>query len=112
MGNQALPLIRKSRLNSSLVFEKESNFKAGLEAYYSGGQFLSDGSKIALWTVGVFSEKTYGKLTYFINAENIPDTRQGRFGQVVFPPHQSPTFAEIYRDTEGRVINGGIKVRL
>ena len=69
MGNQALPLIRKSRLNSSLVFEKESNFKAGLEAYYSGGQFLSDGSKIALWTVGVFSEKTYGKLTYFINAE-------------------------------------------
>jgi iron complex outermembrane receptor protein/outer membrane receptor for ferrienterochelin and colicins len=112
-GNQVLPLVPKSRLNSSLVFEKEANFKAGLEAYYSGTQFLSDGSKTkAFWTVGVSGEKTYGKLTFFINAENLTDTRQSRFGEVVFPPHQSPTFAEIYTHTEGRVINGGIKVRL
>jgi hypothetical protein len=56
-------------------------------------------------------EKTFGKYSLFINFENITDVRQGRFSQVVFPPHQMPTFAEIYTPTEGRVINGGIKLR-
>ncbi len=41
-GNQILPLTPKSKLNSSLVFEKESNFKAGIEAYYTSSQFLSN----------------------------------------------------------------------
>jgi hypothetical protein len=64
------------------------------------------------WVLGIFGEKMFGKYSLFINFENITDTRQGRFSQVVFPPHQSPTFAEIYAPTEGRVINGGIKIRL
>jgi iron complex outermembrane receptor protein/outer membrane receptor for ferrienterochelin and colicins len=62
--------------------------------------------------MGIFGEKSFGKFSLFINAENITDTRQGRFTQVVFPPHQNPTFSEIYTHTEGRVINGGIKLRL
>jgi iron complex outermembrane receptor protein/outer membrane receptor for ferrienterochelin and colicins len=62
--------------------------------------------------VGVFGEKTFGKYSLFFNAENITDIRQGRFGTVVFPPHQNPAFAEIYTHTEGRVFNGGIKFRL
>ena len=61
---------------------------------------------------GIFGEKTFGKYSLSINAENITDTRQGRFGTVVFGPHQNPTFSEIYTHTEGRVFNGGIKVRL
>jgi len=112
MGNQTLPLVPKSRLNSSLVFEKEANFKAGLEAYYSSSQVLSNGTRTkAFWTIGISGEKTFGKLSYFINAENITDTRQGRFSQVVFPPHQNPSFAEIYTHMEGRIINGGVKVK-
>ncbi|MBJ3490279.1 hypothetical protein JGC24_25695, partial [Salmonella enterica subsp. enterica serovar Albany] len=64
------------------------------------------------WVLGIFGEKNFGKFSLFINAENITDTRQSRFGQVVFPPFQNPTFAEIYTHTEGRVFNGGIKIRL
>src|SRR6185295_2014266 len=44
-GNQDLPLVPRSRLNSALLFEKEDSFKAGLEAYYSSSQFLSNGVK-------------------------------------------------------------------
>ena len=62
--------------------------------------------------MGIFGEKIFGKYSMFINAENITDTRQGRFGPVVLPPHQNPTFAEIFTHTEGRVFNGGIKIRL
>lgn len=112
-GNQFLPLTPKSKLNSSLLFEKEENFKAGVEAYYTSSQFLSNRFKTrAFWVLGIFGEKTFGKYSLFINAENITGTRQSRFGQVVFPPHQNPTFAEIYTHTEGRVFNGGIKIRL
>lgn len=112
-GNQILPLTPTSRINSALLFEAEDNFKAGIEAYYTSSQFLSDRSKTRpFWVLGIFGEKNFGKYSLFINAENITDTRQGRFGQVVFPPHQNPTFSEIYTHTEGRVFNGGIKIRL
>ncbi|HEX8266575.1 MAG TPA: TonB-dependent receptor [Pyrinomonadaceae bacterium] len=112
-GNQFLPLTPKSKLNSALLFEKEENFKIGFEAYYTGSQFLSNRFKTKpYWVLGIFGEKTFGKFSLFANAENITDTRQSRFGTVVFPPHQRPTFSEIYTHTEGRVFNGGIKIRL
>ena len=112
-GNQTLPLVPKSRLNSALLFERESNFKAGLEAYYTSSQVLTNGSRTRhFWVLGIFGEKTYEKISFFFNAENITDTRQSRFGPVVFPPHQNPSFAEIYTHTEGRIFNGGIKLRL
>src|SRR6185369_8887657 len=112
-GNQVLPLTPKSRVNSALLFEKEGNFKTGLEAYYTSGQFLTNGFRTrAYWVFGISGEKTFGKYTVFINAENLNDSRQGRFTQVVFGPHQMPTFAEIYMPTEGRIFNGGLKIRL
>lgn len=112
-GNRTLRLTPKSKLNSALLFEKEEDFKLGFEAYYTGNQHLTNGSRTpSYWVLGVFGEKSFGKFSLFINAENITDTRQGRFGQVVFPPHQTPTFSEIYTHTEGRVLNGGIKIRL
>jgi hypothetical protein len=27
------------------------------------------------------------------------------------PPHQNPSFAELYTHTEGRIFNGGVKIR-
>jgi outer membrane receptor for ferrienterochelin and colicins len=111
-GNQHLPLVPKSRLNSALLFEKEDNYKAGIEAYYTSQQFLSNRLRTKpFWVLGIFGEKSFGKLRLFINAENITDTRQSRFGTVVSPPHQHPTFSEIYTHTEGRVFNGGIKIK-
>ncbi len=111
-GNRTLPLTPKSRINSALLFERAESFKTGIEAYYTSSQFLSNGFRTRhFWVLGVFGEKMFGRYSLFINAENITDTRQGRFTQVVFPPHQTPTFSEIYTHTEGRVFNGGIKIR-
>ena len=112
-GNQTLPLTPKSRINSALLFESEANFKTGIEAYYTSSQFLTNRFRTKpYWVLGIFGEKMFGKFSLFINFENITDTRQGRLSQVVFPPHQAPTFSEIYAPTEGRIINGGIKIRL
>ena len=112
-GDRILPLLPKSRINSSLVFEQHENFKVGLEAYYTSSQTLTDRTRTrSFWVVGLFGEKSFGKFSLFVNAENITDVRQGKYGPVVLPPLTNPTFAEVYTHLEGRVFNGGIKIRL
>ncbi|MEO8041732.1 MAG: TonB-dependent receptor [Acidobacteriota bacterium] len=113
VGDRTLPLIPRSKINSALVFEKPESFKAGVEMYFASRQTLSDQTKTrSLFEIGLFGEKTFGKFSIFINAENLTDVRQGRYSQVVIPPSQNPTFVEIYTHTEGRILNGGVKIRL
>ncbi len=111
-GDRRITLLPKHKINSSLVFEKAGSYKTGVEAYYGSRQTLDNRSLTRQSAeVGLFGEKTFGKYSLFINAENVFDERQGRYTQVVFPPHQNPTFAELYVHTEGRVFNGGVKIR-
>ena len=111
-GNRVLPLTPKHKLNSSLVFEKHESFKAGLEVHHTGRQRLSDGSNGRSYTLmGLFAEKTFGRLSVFVNAENITDVKQGRFAPVVLPPISDPRSAEVYAPLEGRIVNAGIKLR-
>lgn len=111
--DRILPLTPKHKINSSLVFEKHESFKTGIEAHHTGRQTLTDRARTRSYTlIGVFGEKTFGKFSLFLNAENITDVKQGRFGPVVLPPFSNPAFAEVYAPLEGRIFNGGIKVRL
>ncbi|MEP6946396.1 MAG: TonB-dependent receptor, partial [Acidobacteriota bacterium] len=112
-GDRRLTLLPRSKVNSSLVFEKAEIFKGGVEAYFSSPQTLDDRSTTrSLFEVGIYAEKIYKKFSLFFNAENLTDVRQSRYGPVVLGPHSNPTFAEIYTHLEGRVFNGGIKIRL
>lgn len=112
-GDRRLTLTPRSRVNSSLVFEEHENFKAGAEFYFQSRQTLEDRSRTSsTWEAGLFAEKTFGKFSLFINAENIFDERQSKYSRVVIPPHTNPTFAELWTHTEGRVFNGGVKIRL
>ena len=112
-GDRRLTLLPRNKINSSLVFEKAESFKGGVEAYYSSSQTLDDRSTTrSLFEVGFFAEKIFKKFSLFFNAENLTDVRQSRYGPVVLGPHNNPTFAEIYTHLEGRVFNGGIKIRL
>ncbi|MBX3293063.1 MAG: TonB-dependent receptor [Acidobacteria bacterium] len=109
---RVLPLTPRNKINSSLILEEHDNFKAGIEAHFTGRQTLSDRTSARSYTVvGIFGEKMFKKFSLFINAENITDVRQSRYGQVVFPPLTAPTFSEVYTHLEGRVFNGGIKIR-
>lgn len=111
-GDRRLTLVPKHKVNSALVFEKHESFKAGVEFYFASRQTLEDRSLTrSLAEIGLFGEKTFGRYSLFINAENLTDVRQSRYGLVVLPPHQNPSFAELYTHTEGRIFNGGIKIR-
>lgn len=111
--HQFLPLLPKNKLNLTLVYEKENNFKIGLESYFTDRQYLYDGSRTpSFWELGLSGQKTFNKITFFINFENFTDQRQSKYKTVVNPPHDNPTFDDIWNHTEGFVVNGGIKLKL
>lgn len=111
--NQFLRLVPKHKLNSALIYEKEGVIKLGLEGYFTGKQYLNDGTQTpAFEELGFMAEKIFRKFSVYINFENFTDTRQSRYKNVVNGSHLSPTFDEIWTHTEGFAVNGGIKIRL
>jgi outer membrane receptor for ferrienterochelin and colicins len=113
-ANQFLPLLPKNKLNLALIYEKENNFKTGLEGYFTGRQFLYNGLQTPdFWEFGFMAEKTLlRKFAIYINFENFTDTRQSKYKPVVSGNHNNPTFDDIWTHTEGFTINGGIKLKL
>ncbi len=112
-SNQFLPLLPKSKLNLALLYEKENNFKFGLEAYFTDRQYLYNGSRTpSFWELGFMAEKTIHKIAFFINFENFTDQRQSRYKQVVNAPYTNPSFDDIWNHLEGFVVNGGLKIKL
>jgi outer membrane receptor for ferrienterochelin and colicins len=111
-GNQFLRLVPKNKLNSALIYEKEGVIKLGLEGYFTGKQYLSNGTQTPAYSeFGFMAEKIFKKFSLYINFENFTDTRQSRYKNVVNGSHLNPTFDEIWTHTEGFVFNGGIKLR-
>ena len=112
-NNQFLPLLPKNKLNMALIFERENNFKLGLEGFFTDQQFLYNGIQTPpFWEFGFMAEKTLWKnYSFFINFENFTDTRQSNYKPVVNGSHSSPIFDDIWTHTEGATINGGIKLK-
>ena len=112
-GNRFLRLVPKNKLNLTLMYEKEDNFKLGLEGYLTGNQYLNNGTRTpSFWEFGFMVQKTFRKISFFINFENFTDQRQSKYKTVVNPPHNNPSFDDIWNHTEGFVTNGGIKIKL
>lgn len=112
-GNKVLPLLPRNKLNLTLMYEKEDNFKLGLEGYFTDRQYLYNASRTpSFWEFGFMAQKTFKKISAFINFENFTDQRQSRYKAVVNPPHTNPGFDDIWNHTEGFVVNGGIKLKL
>ncbi|HTM93565.1 MAG TPA: TonB-dependent receptor, partial [Flavisolibacter sp.] len=112
-GNQFLPLVPRNKLNTALIYEKEGVIKLGLEGYFTGKQYLSNGTSTPHFSeFGFMAEKIFRHFSLFMNFENFTDTRQGHYKNVVNGSHLNPVFDEIWTHTEGFVINGGIKIKL
>lgn len=107
-------LIPEDRLNTVFVYEREDDFRIGLEAYYFGQQALADGGRGRdYWIFGLMMEKVFSdKYSAFLNFENFTDTRQSRYEQIYTGTLSNPMFRDIFAPLDGFVINGGIKLQL
>ncbi len=108
-----IALAPRSKVVFDLANEKSGSYRVALEAFYTGSQYLYDGSKTRdFWTAGLLVEKVIRRVTLVLNFEDLTDTRQTRFGPVVIPPVTDPTFREIYAPLEGFLVNLAVKLRI
>ncbi|MBL1215531.1 MAG: TonB-dependent receptor [Ignavibacteriae bacterium] len=112
-SSSTFPLTPKHRLGIVLIYEVHGSMRIGLEAYYTGKQKLSDGKTVTdFWINGIMIEKRIGNINLYINFENIFDTRQSKYGPMFTGTSAEPNFVELYAPTDGRIINGGVKIKL
>ncbi len=107
------PLTPRHKLNNVLMYEVEDKWKVGLEAYYFSPQKLNDNKRgKSYWVNGFMVERLWEHFSVFINFENFLDTRQTKFDTIYTGTIDNPVFRDIYAPVDGRVINGGFKIRL
>ena len=106
--NDQKPLTPKHNAGAVLVFEQHGKWRIGFETYYTGQQLLSDYTQTRdYWILGLMALRELKHFSLFLNFENFIDTRQSRYQNIVLPPSNNPTFAEIWAPTDGFVVNGG-----
>ena len=107
-GNPQKPLTARHNAGSVLMYESEK-WRIGYETYYTGKQILSNGVETTDFvTMGLLGMRNFKWGSVFVNFENFTDRRQSRFTPLVLPPHENPTFPEIYAPTDGFIFSLGI----
>ena len=110
-GNPQKPLTAKHNAGSVLMYESEK-WRIGYETFYTGKQFLSNGTETTDFvTMGFVAMRNFKWGTIFTNFENITDRRQSRFSPLVLPPHDNPVFPEIYAPTDGFIFSVGVIIK-
>ena len=110
-GNPQKPLTAKHNAGSVLMYESEK-WRIGYETYYTGKQFLSNGTETTDFvTMGLLVMRNFKLGSVFVNFENFTDRRQSRFSPLVLPPHENPVFPEIYAPTDGFIFSVGVIIK-
>jgi outer membrane receptor for ferrienterochelin and colicins len=107
------PLTPKNQFSFDATYEIEGSFRFGAESFYTGPQLLSDGTTGRSYTTfGLLVQKMWKHLDIFINAENLTDQRQTRWGNIYTGSIINPNFRDIYAPLDGVVVNAGIRIKL
>lgn len=110
--NPNLPLIARHKFASVIAYEFNNHFRAGVEAAYTGKQYLDNGTTTQPYLFSaVMIRYNIGKAAFVLNCENLFDYRQNKNNTVVFPPYTNPRFPEIWAPLDGRVINLSMYVK-
>jgi outer membrane receptor for ferrienterochelin and colicins len=116
-GRRAVPLTPKHTAGIVGMWEKHNVGRVGVELYYTGRQDLEDNPYRSVSkpyvVLGVLAEKVFGKVSVFINAENIGDVRQSRYDPMLLPGRapEGAWTVDAWAPTDGFIVNGGIRVK-
>ncbi|MBC6113015.1 TonB-dependent receptor plug domain-containing protein [Pedobacter fastidiosus] len=106
-------LTPKNQLIFDATYEIEGSFRFGAESFYTGPQLLSDGTTAKDYvTFGLLAQKMWKHLDIFVNAENLTDQRQTKWGSIYTGSLTAPKFKNIYAPLDGAVVNVGIRIKL
>jgi outer membrane receptor for ferrienterochelin and colicins len=111
-----VPLTPKHTAGIVGTWEKESSGRVGIEVFYTGRQRLENNpyraTSVPYWIFGLLIERRLGPARLFVNAENLGNVRQTRYGPLL---RKTRNFdgrwtVDAWAPLEGRVINGGIRL--
>lgn len=106
-------LTPKHQFNADVTYEVARSFRIGAEGFYTGEQLLFNGATgRSFWTFSLLAQKMWPHLDIFINAENLTDQRQSRWGKLFIGQVSSPVFTEIYAPLDGLVVNAGVRFKV
>ncbi|WP_435277247.1 TonB-dependent receptor plug domain-containing protein [Psychrobium sp. nBUS_13] len=119
LGNSRTPLnlTPKHSAGAVLMWEEHGSHLVGFEAYYTGTQHL-DGNPYreksdAYWHLGLLGQITIGKVSYFINAENLLNVRQTKDESLLLL-ERAPSgrwATDIWSRNDGFTVNAGIRFK-
>ena len=106
-------LIAKNKFATILAYEFSDHFRAGIEAAYTGHQYLDDGTATTgyLFIAGMI-RYDIRKFSFVLNCENLLDYRQTKKEEIVIPPYSNPSFRQLWAPIDGRVVNFSLRLQL
>ncbi|MCC3158893.1 TonB-dependent receptor [Hymenobacter sp. 15J16-1T3B] len=110
--NPHVELAARHKLAAVATTEFTEHFAAGIEASYTGQQYLSDGRRTPGYPiVAALLRYQAGPLSVVLNGENLFDYRQTRREAVVLGSRLNPDFPQLWAPVEGRVLNLSVTAR-
>jgi outer membrane receptor for ferrienterochelin and colicins len=110
-NNKNLSLIAKNKFASLLSYEFTHNFRAGIEAAFTGRQYLDDASRTpGFLFMAAMARFDLRPFAFVLNCENLLDYRQTKKESIVDPPFSNPVFRQLWAPIDGRVVNFSIRI--
>lgn len=116
-GRRAVPLTPRHTGGLVAMWEQHGRGRVGIEAYYSGRQSLDDNpyrtTSRPYVELGALGEITFGKVSLFLNLENILDVRQTRHDPLL-RRQRAPDgrwTVDAWAPLDGFVVNGGVRLK-
>jgi outer membrane receptor for ferrienterochelin and colicins len=118
-GFGRVPLAFTPQHSAGLVvmWEEHGSHMLGFEAYYTGTQHLENNPyrkrSEPYWHLGLLGQITIGKISWFVNAENLLNVRQTKEDSLVLP-EQAPSgrwTTDIWSRNDGFTVNAGLRIQ-
>ena len=117
IGRVPLALTPEHSAGAVIMWEEHGSHLVGFEAYYTGTQHLENNpyrdKSDAYWHLGLLGQITVGRISYFVNAENLLNVRQTKDDSLVLP-QQAPSgrwTTDIWSRNDGFTVNAGIRIK-
>lgn len=108
-----MPFNPKDKFSTTLAYDIEGKWRMGIEASYMGNQYIYNNVRVTnFWFLAAMVERKFKKASIVLNCENLLDTRQSKYEQIVIGPINNPSFKSVWAPLEGRVINLSFKIAL